>query len=67
MAETWTTTANPGKFTTMPTDGSSAQIRAAILNDVNANEIAQTGRVEMTIRDANSDTVIFGGATIDRQ
>jgi len=51
----------------MPTDGSSAQIRAAILNDVNANEIAQTGRVEMTIRDANSDTVIFGGATIDRQ
>ncbi len=67
VAETWTTTADASKFTTMPTDGADVRIRAAILNDVNTNEIAQTGRVEMTIRDANSDTIISGNATIGRQ
>lgn len=67
VAETWTTTADAGKFTTMPTDGSSVRIRAAVLNDVDANEIAQSGRVEMTIQDAGSDTVISGSATVARQ
>ncbi len=51
----------------MPTDGSSVRIRAAILNDVDANEIAQSGRVEMTIQDAGSDTIISGSVTVARQ
>ncbi len=41
VAETWTTTANPGKFATVPTEGSSVRIRAAVLNDIDANEIAR--------------------------
>lgn len=67
VAETWTTSANPGKFSTMPTDGSSVRIRAAILNNVDANVIAERGRVEMTIQDSGSDTVISGSATTTGQ
>lgn len=52
----WTTTDNASNFPTMPTDGSSVEINAAILNNTETGEIASNGRIQMRI-DNGTDVI----------
>lgn len=65
VADTWTTSAQPDRFSTMPTDGSSAEVSAAILNSIDTQTIASHGRVSVTIN--NGTDVISGGKTVAAQ
>ncbi|MBO6783016.1 MAG: FecR domain-containing protein [Alphaproteobacteria bacterium] len=67
VAETWTTDNDSSNFTTAPTDGASARVEAAILNNVDAGVIAAKGFVKVTIKENGGDTVISGGSLKDRQ
>lgn len=61
----WNTTDDASRFPTMPTDGSSVEIKAAILNNTNTGVIASDGRVSMRID--NGTDVLEGSKTAAAQ
>jgi len=67
VAQSWSSDSDSANFPTAPTDGSTAVITAAILNDIESGTAAAQALVSMTISDANSDTVIAGAGVANRQ
>lgn len=61
----WNTTDNADHFATMPTDGSSVEINAAILNNTATGVIASDGRVRMRID--NGTDIIEGSKVVGAQ
>ena len=67
VADTWTDSANAANFPTAPTDGASATVSAAILNNTDTGLVAAAGRVNVRITENGGTTVIEGGRTVNRQ
>ena len=67
VTETWNSNTNATNFPTAPTDGATAEISAAIFNDVDTGVIAARGGVNVKITENGGTTVIEGGSTVDRQ
>lgn len=65
VAETWNTNTKADRFPTLPTDGSTAEVKAAILNNTDAGVIASHGRVKVTI--SNGTDVVSGSRTVAAQ
>lgn len=67
VTETWNSNTNATNFPTAPTDGATAEISAAIFNDVDTGVIAASGGVNVKITENGGTTVIEGGSTVARQ
>lgn len=65
VAETWNSGIKPDRFPTLPTDGATAEVSAAILNDLDAGVIAANGRVSVTIN--NGTDVVSGSHEVAAQ
>ena len=62
VTKSWSSDTDSVNFPTPPTDGSTAVITAAILNDIATGTAASQALISMTISDHGSDTVIAGAA-----
>jgi hypothetical protein len=67
VAKSWSSDTDSANFPTPPTDGSTAVITGAILNDIATGTAASQALISMTISDSNSDTVIAGAGVANRQ
>lgn len=67
VTRSWSSDTDTANFPTAPTDGSTAVITGAILNDIATGTAASQALISMTISDANSDTVIAGAGVAGRQ
>ena len=67
VAKSWSSDTDSANFPTPPTDGFTAVITGAILNDIATGTAASQALISMTISDSNSDTVIAGAGVANRQ
>lgn len=65
VADTWNSNTESDRFPTLPTDGSTAEVKAAILNNTDEGIIASHGRVSVTIN--NGTDVVSGSKTVPAQ
>lgn len=66
VAKSWSSDTDSENFPTLPTDGSTAVITGAILNDIATGTAASQALISMTISDSESDTVIAGASVVGR-
>ena len=66
VTKSWSSDTDSVNFPTPPTDGSTAVITAAILNDIATGTAASQALISMTISDHGSNTVIAGAAVAGR-
>lgn len=67
VQKTWDSSVNTANFPTAPTDGSTAKITAAVLNDTDTGVIAAAGRINVRIEENGGTTVIAGSNTVEKQ